>query len=72
MNTLHLMERHDWQRWLAAHYQIEKEIWLVFYKRHIGKKRLEYEKARAYFESLTHDIAKTFKLPIEEVFLFDN
>jgi len=45
MKTLHVTERREWRAWLAAHYQTDKEIWLVFFKRHTGKKRLEYDDA---------------------------
>ncbi|MCX6555971.1 MAG: hypothetical protein NTW95_00830 [Candidatus Aminicenantes bacterium] len=45
MKTLHVTERSSWRAWLRAHGEKEKEIWLVFYKRHTGKKRLEYDDA---------------------------
>lgn len=45
MKTLHVIERSAWRDWLQANGGREKEIWLVFYKRHTGKKRLEYENA---------------------------
>jgi uncharacterized protein YdeI (YjbR/CyaY-like superfamily) len=45
MKTLHVVQRQDWRAWLAANGSKEKEIWLVFYKRHTGKARLEYDDA---------------------------
>jgi uncharacterized protein YdeI (YjbR/CyaY-like superfamily) len=45
MKTLHVLEREEWRAWLQAHGEKEKEIWLVFFKRHTGKKRLEYDDA---------------------------
>jgi uncharacterized protein YdeI (YjbR/CyaY-like superfamily) len=42
MRTLHLVNRGDWRAWLQANGGKEKEVWLVFFKRHTGKKRLEY------------------------------
>ena len=42
MKTLHVTERDEWRAWLQANGGSEKEIWLVFYKRHTGRKRLEY------------------------------
>jgi len=45
MKTLHLVKREEWRRWLRANGDRKKEIWLVFYKRHTGKKRLEYDDA---------------------------
>ena len=45
MNTLHVVERRDWRAWLEGHHEIEKEIWLIFYKKHTGKARLTYDDA---------------------------
>jgi uncharacterized protein YdeI (YjbR/CyaY-like superfamily) len=45
MKTLHLVERAEWRDWLRANGGREKEIWLVFFKRHTGRKRLEYQDA---------------------------
>ncbi len=36
MKTLHLTERDEWRAWLRANGGKEKEIWLVFYKKHTG------------------------------------
>jgi uncharacterized protein YdeI (YjbR/CyaY-like superfamily) len=45
MKTLHVIERAEWRAWLQANGGREKEVWLVFYKRHTGRKRLEYDDA---------------------------
>jgi uncharacterized protein YdeI (YjbR/CyaY-like superfamily) len=45
MKTLHVTERDAWRDWLEANGNKEKEIWLVFYKKHTGKARLAYEDA---------------------------
>jgi len=45
MKTLHVVERRDWRAWLEGHHETEKEIWLVFHKRHTGKARLAYDDA---------------------------
>jgi uncharacterized protein YdeI (YjbR/CyaY-like superfamily) len=45
MNTLHITTREDWRRWLKAHHRSEDGVWLVYYKRHTGKPRIEYEDA---------------------------
>jgi uncharacterized protein YdeI (YjbR/CyaY-like superfamily) len=45
MNTLHVAGRREWRAWLQANGCKEKEIWLVFYKKHTGKARLAYEDA---------------------------
>ena len=45
MKTLHVITRGEWRAWLRANGGKEKEIWLVFYKRHTGRARLAYEDA---------------------------
>jgi uncharacterized protein YdeI (YjbR/CyaY-like superfamily) len=45
MKTLHVLGREEWRGWLQANGGSEKEIWLVFFKRHTGKARLEYDDA---------------------------
>jgi uncharacterized protein YdeI (YjbR/CyaY-like superfamily) len=42
LKTLHVVTRQEWRQWLRANGAREKEVWLVFYKRHTGKARLEY------------------------------
>lgn len=43
--TLHVTNRKDWREWLRTHYKTEKEIWLVYNKKHTGKPRIEYNDA---------------------------
>ena len=43
--TLHITNRNDWRAWLKKNYKIEKEIWLVYYKKATGKPRVEYNDA---------------------------
>ena len=38
-------DRDAWRAWLAAHHATAKEIWLVFYKKHVKKPGLAYEEA---------------------------
>jgi uncharacterized protein YdeI (YjbR/CyaY-like superfamily) len=45
MKTLHVVEREEWRAWLKANGGKEKEIWLVFYKKHTGRPRLAYDDA---------------------------
>jgi uncharacterized protein YdeI (YjbR/CyaY-like superfamily) len=45
MKTLHVTERRDWRTWLKSHHETEKEIWLIFHKKHTGKARLAYDDA---------------------------
>jgi uncharacterized protein YdeI (YjbR/CyaY-like superfamily) len=34
--------RDEWRRWLDRHHSMEKEIWLVYYKKHTGKTGVSY------------------------------
>jgi len=43
--TLHVTDRKKWRAWLRKHYNAEKEIWLVYYKKATGKPRIEYNDA---------------------------
>lgn len=43
--SLHITTRADWRKWLAAHHATSSGIWLVWFKKHTGKARLEYEDA---------------------------
>lgn len=44
-NKLHVTNREDWRRWLERNYHKEKEVWLIFYKKHTGKPRVSYDNA---------------------------
>jgi len=44
---LHFTNRDEWRAWLAAHHASEKEIWLVYYKKHTGKPSIPYDDAVA-------------------------
>ena len=44
-DTLYVTTRKEWRDWLKKHYQSEKEIWLVYYKKHTGKPRINYNEA---------------------------
>jgi uncharacterized protein YdeI (YjbR/CyaY-like superfamily) len=45
MKTLYLSDRKKWRAWLRKNYKIEKEIWLIYYKKGSGKPRIEYNDA---------------------------
>ncbi len=45
MTTHHPTTRAAWRAWLAANYDRETEIWLVYNKRHTGGPRVEYDDA---------------------------
>lgn len=43
--TLYVSDRKTWRSWLSKHHGKEKEIWLVFPRKHTGKPRLPYNDA---------------------------
>jgi len=42
---LYVTDRTEWHDWLKKHYKSEKEVWLVYYKKHTGKPRISYNDA---------------------------
>ncbi len=50
--TLYVTNRRAWRSWLAKHHKTEKDIWLIFFKKHTKKPSLPYndavEEALAY------------------------
>jgi uncharacterized protein YdeI (YjbR/CyaY-like superfamily) len=42
---LYVTDRTEWRDWLKKHYKSEKEVWLVYYKKHTGKPRISYNDA---------------------------
>jgi uncharacterized protein YdeI (YjbR/CyaY-like superfamily) len=44
-NTLHVANRDDWRSWLEEHYRSEGEVWLVYYRKETGKRRIPYNDA---------------------------
>jgi len=45
MKTLELSTSAQWRNWLARHHGSEREVWLVFHKRHTGRASIAYEDA---------------------------
>lgn len=48
LETLPLLDvatRKEWRAWLRKHYRSEREIWLVFHKKHTGRPRIPYNDA---------------------------
>ena len=45
MNTLKAEDRGTWRAWLEENNSSEKEVWLVFYKKHTGKASVSYDEA---------------------------
>ncbi|TAK63162.1 MAG: hypothetical protein EPO24_04405 [Bacteroidetes bacterium] len=43
--TLYLSTRAEWRTWLRKHHKTEKEIWLVYYNKQSGKRRIPYNDA---------------------------
>ena len=43
--TLYVIRREDWRRWLEGHYHSAKEIWLVYYTKAAGKPCILYNDA---------------------------
>jgi uncharacterized protein YdeI (YjbR/CyaY-like superfamily) len=43
--TLYVTDLQAWREWLEKNYKTENEIWLVYYKKHTGKPRIEYNDA---------------------------
>ena len=42
---LYVANRDEWHSWLEKHYRVEKEVWLIYYKKHSGKPRIPYNDA---------------------------
>jgi uncharacterized protein YdeI (YjbR/CyaY-like superfamily) len=42
---LYVTNGREWRDWLKRHYRSEKEVWLVYYKKHTGKPRISYNDA---------------------------
>jgi len=43
--TLYITTRVKWRKWLEKNHKSEKEIWLIYYKKHTGKPRIPYDDA---------------------------
>ena len=42
---IYFRNRDKWRAWLEKHHAIEKEVWLVYYKKHTGKPCITYNEA---------------------------
>jgi uncharacterized protein YdeI (YjbR/CyaY-like superfamily) len=45
VKTLHVTTRAQWRRWLERNHDRADEVWLVAYRAHTGRKRLQYNDA---------------------------
>jgi uncharacterized protein YdeI (YjbR/CyaY-like superfamily) len=43
--TLYVTSRADWRAWLAKHHTVEKEIWLIMYRKDTGQPSIPYDHA---------------------------
>jgi uncharacterized protein YdeI (YjbR/CyaY-like superfamily) len=43
--TLYLKKRDQWRKWLLDNHEKEKDIWLIYYKKHTGKESIPYNDA---------------------------
>lgn len=43
--TLYVTNRDEWRAWLSENHGSEKEIWLVYYKKHTRKPTIPYDDA---------------------------
>lgn len=43
--TLYVTNRKEWREWLEKNFTTEKEVWLIFYKKHIEKPKILYDDA---------------------------
>jgi uncharacterized protein YdeI (YjbR/CyaY-like superfamily) len=43
--TLYVTDRKKWRAWLRKNHAKQKEIWLIYYKKHTGKPRIPYDDA---------------------------
>lgn len=43
--TFYAADREAWRAWLAEHYRTEKEVWLVYPRKHTGRPRIPYNDA---------------------------
>ncbi|MBN1429463.1 MAG: YdeI/OmpD-associated family protein [Anaerolineae bacterium] len=43
--TLYVTDREAWRDWLMEHAKTEKEIWLIYYRKHTGQPRIPYNDA---------------------------
>jgi uncharacterized protein YdeI (YjbR/CyaY-like superfamily) len=41
--TLDLTNRDDWREWLSKNHGGQKEVWLIYYKKHTGEPSIPYE-----------------------------
>ncbi len=43
MKQIYIKTRNEWRSWLQQNHQSSSGVWLIFYKKHIGKPSLKYD-----------------------------
>jgi uncharacterized protein YdeI (YjbR/CyaY-like superfamily) len=43
--TLYVTDRKEWRAWLSKNHDKENEIWLIYYRKSSGKRRIPYNDA---------------------------
>lgn len=41
--TLYVTNRDDWRQWLKKNHGSQREVWLIYYKKHTGRPTIPYE-----------------------------
>ena len=62
--TLDVETRREWRAWLARNHRKAREIWLVYYKKSSGRKRIPYDDAVE--EALCYGWIDSIAKPIDE------
>lgn len=44
-DRFHPLTRAEWREWLASHHKQEAGVWMISYKKHTGKPKVEYDEA---------------------------
>lgn len=45
MRQLYFKTSDDWRKWLKSNHDKENEVWLIFFRKEVGKPSIEYESA---------------------------
>jgi len=45
VSYLYVTDREEWRSWLDKNHSTEKEIWIIYYKKHTGEPRIPYDDA---------------------------
>ncbi|MEO7672680.1 MAG: hypothetical protein ABIU09_01210 [Pyrinomonadaceae bacterium] len=45
LEDFHPLTRDEWRRWLRTHHDASSGVWFVFFKKHTGKPRVNYDES---------------------------